>query len=257
MVWHAVTMFANPSSLILILVNLLPVGGVLWFDWSVLEILLLYWTESVIIGAINVLRMLASQPDHMLAGFRGRRGRIPPVLAGNRDGEQSPSPRRGLKAFLVPFFIFHYGMFCYAHLTAVASIFSERGVNSNLLDVVPPFTDLMFWLVAASIFLSHLFSFLTNYLGKGEYRRTGLAALMQRPYGRIIVMHVTVIIGAAVVSWLGDHLAMLIVLVAVKTLMDLKLHHRERQLLATDTPTPTATVARGPVTSQQGTGADT
>ena len=122
---------------------------------------------------------------------------------------------------------------------------------------MPPFADRMFWLVAACIFLSHFFSFLTNYLGKGEYRRTGLAALMQRPYGRIVVMHITVIIGAAVVSWLGDQLAMLVVLVAVKTLMDLKLHNRERQVLAIDMPGSTATVARGPVSSQQETGADT
>lgn len=247
-------MLSNPSSLVLIVVNLLPIGGVLWFDWSVLEILLLYWTESVIIGVINVLRMLASRPDQVLAGFHGRRGRIPPVLT-EQDKSGSPLPRRGLKAFLVPFFILHFGMFCYAHLTAVASIFSERGVSRSLLDVLPPFANLTFWLVAASIFLSHFFSFLTNYLGKGEYRRTGLAALMKRPYGRIVVMHITVIVGAAVVSWLGDQLAMLIVLVAVKTLIDLKLHNRERLVLAEDTPAPTATVARGPVTSQRRTGA--
>ena len=115
-------MLSNPSSLVLIVVNLLPVGGVLWFDWSVLEILLLYWTESVIIGAINVLRMLASRADNVLAGFRGRRGKVPPAMTSNRGG-RLPMPRRGLKAFLVPFFIIHYGMFCYAHLTAVASIF--------------------------------------------------------------------------------------------------------------------------------------
>ena len=38
------------SSLVLILANLIPVIGVLLYEWDVLSILLLYWAESVVIG---------------------------------------------------------------------------------------------------------------------------------------------------------------------------------------------------------------
>ena len=50
-------MSKSSSLLVLIAANFIPLFGVALFDWDVLEILLLYWTESVIIGALNVLRM--------------------------------------------------------------------------------------------------------------------------------------------------------------------------------------------------------
>lgn len=49
-------MTIRPSSRVLILANLLPLIGVAFFAWDMLALLMLYWTESVIIGAMNVLR---------------------------------------------------------------------------------------------------------------------------------------------------------------------------------------------------------
>ena len=51
---------------------------------------------------------------------------------------------------------------------------------------------------------------------------------MQRPYGRIVVMHVTILIGAALIEWLGSPVSMLIVLIGAKIALDLKLHAAER-----------------------------
>jgi hypothetical protein len=225
----------KPSSLVLIAANLLPIGGVLWFDWSVFEILLLYWTESVIIGVINVLRMLASQSTNMLAGFTRMHGRAPEAATAALNSAGSQLPRRGIKTFLIPFFAIHYGVFCYGHLSAVVGIFSDKSLHGGLLGAVPPLSDFAFWALVASIFASHLFSFFANFIGKGEYKRTGAATLMQRPYGRIVVMHITVIVGAGLVMWLNNPLPMLVVLVAAKTILDLNLHNRERQRFAIET----------------------
>ena len=216
-----------PSSIVLIIANLAPVGGVLWLDWSVFEILLLYWTESVVIGFINVLRMAANQSDNLLAGFAFGGTKAPMTAVFEAAGTQLPA-RQGIKAFMIPFFALHYGVFCYGHLFAVVGIFSGPGLGTSLLDRIPPATEYVFWIAVASIFLSHLFSFVVNYLGKGEYKRIGLAALMQRPYGRIVVMHLTIIAGAGLVAWLRNPLPMLLVLVGVKIGFDLKLHNRER-----------------------------
>ena len=38
------------SLVALVLVNLVPIAGVLFFDWRVFDLLLLYWAESVVIG---------------------------------------------------------------------------------------------------------------------------------------------------------------------------------------------------------------
>ncbi|MGI9247995.1 MAG: DUF6498-containing protein, partial [Woeseiaceae bacterium] len=50
-------MILRPSSIALVLANLVPLAGVLLFDWQVFDVLMLYWAENVIIGVINVLRM--------------------------------------------------------------------------------------------------------------------------------------------------------------------------------------------------------
>ncbi len=84
-------MLLRPSSIALVLANLMPLGGVFLFDWQVFDILMLYWAENVVIGVVNVLRMSVS-------------------------GESE-------KWFYIPFFIVHYGLFCFGHLSAVTGIF--------------------------------------------------------------------------------------------------------------------------------------
>ncbi|MEM7502594.1 MAG: DUF6498-containing protein [Pseudomonadota bacterium] len=209
------------SSLLLVLVNLLPVVGVIWLDWSVLEIMLLYWTESIIIGAVNVLRMLSSRTV----------SRLQMTGASVGDSERSSalaSSKIGLKLFLIPFFAMHFGMFCFGHLMAILFVFSGDAERLSL-NALPPASDTLFWLAAAAILLSHLFSYLVNFIGKGEYRRVALPQLMRQPYGRIVVMHITVIVGAALIDWLDSPVPMLVFLVAVKTVVDLRMHRRERR----------------------------
>ena len=55
--------------------------------------------------------------------------------------------------------------------------------------------------------------------------------LMMRPYGRIIVLHITIILGAFLTMALGDPLWLLVVLVVLKSLVDLAMHGQERNLL--------------------------
>ncbi|MES1203719.1 MAG: DUF6498-containing protein, partial [Pseudomonadota bacterium] len=43
-----------------VLVNAIPVFGVLFGGWSAFALMLLYWLENVIIGVFNVARMIAS-----------------------------------------------------------------------------------------------------------------------------------------------------------------------------------------------------
>jgi hypothetical protein len=47
----------------LILVNTIPMFGAMFWGWSLLEIVALYWFENLIIGAINVLKMITCVPD--------------------------------------------------------------------------------------------------------------------------------------------------------------------------------------------------
>lgn len=195
----------RPSVIALVLANLVPLLGVLLFEWRVLDILMLYWAENVVIGVVNVLRMSVC--------------------------------RSGMKFFLIPFFIVHYGFFCYGHLLAVTAIFSESMGTATAWPYffgMPPGDAWKspLWIALAAIAVSHMFSFFTNFLAGGEYRRTTASDLMSRPYGRIVVLHVTIIIGAALIDWLGSPIMMLVVLIAAKIALDLRLHLLERDKFA-------------------------
>ena len=222
------------SALALILANLVPLAGVVWLDWRVFDVLLLYWAENVVIGAVNVLRMLSCRP---------RLGII--ELAEDRSGLQFTDTQRatvsrftaGFRYFLIPFFVIHYGMFCFGHYSAVISLFGDEfriaGGSQSLFGVsLVEAWQSPLWIAVAAIAISHLLSFFTNFVGRGEYQRTNLMQLMRRPYGRIIVLHVSVIAGGFLVTVLGDPTWMLLVLIIMKSAIDLRMHERERTLFA-------------------------
>ena len=226
----------RPSAIALLLANLVPLAGVLWLDWRVLDILMLYWAENVVIGAVNVLRMIASRASIGIID-----------MAEDRSGLQFSATQRAqvsrftskFRLFLIPFFVVHYGMFCWGHYTAVVSLFGNelRESGSGLFGVsLADAWQSPLWLGVAAIAISHLLSFHYNFIGRGEYRRTNLMQLMHRPYGRIIALHIAVIAGGFLVTVLGDATWMLLVLILAKSAIDLRMHERERDVFGPAEP---------------------
>ena len=229
-------MTQRPSSLVLILANLIPLAGVLLFQWDILAILLLYWAESVIIGYINVIKMLFCRTDNVLHG-------VLPQLAGQPAPEEVSNsiPKMSVgesKYLLILFFILHYGMFCFGHLTAVVEIFSDTSIGLTAGSTLAELWQTSFWIAVVGIAGSHLYSFFMNYIGGEEFKRANLSLLMHRPYGRIITMHLAIVFGAGLVMLLGSPLPMLLILIAGKTVLDIRLHEKERGKLAAPAISP-------------------
>jgi len=193
------------SAWVLVAANLLPLAGVLFWDWNVMVLLLLFWMENVVIGLLNVLRMLCADPRDLA------------LWAG--------------KLFLVPFFCVHYGMFTAVHGVLLLSLFGGASYRADGFSPVEPALraarDYELWLPIAVLAASHAFSFLWNYLGRGEFRRMRLTELMAKPYGRVAVLHITIILGGFGVAALGSPLWALVLLVALKTGLDLRAHVKE------------------------------
>ena len=83
------------------------------------------------------------------------------------------------------------------------------------------------WLAAAVLAASHAFSFAWNYLHRGEFRGASPKALMARPYGRVMVLHMVIIVGGFGALALGSPLWALLLLVILKTALDLRAHVKE------------------------------
>ena len=139
------------------------------------------------------------------------------------------------RLFLCAFFTVHYGAFMLVH-GAFICVFSTAFVGRNL-QVSWPYALGMLehvkWAVGA-LFLSHLWSFFSNYLYGGEYKIGKAGDLMRAPYFRVSVMHSTIIIGAfAMLVFHGGQTALLAVFVLMKTMSDLSSHLRERDKFST------------------------
>lgn len=209
---------------LLVLVNLIPLAGILWLDWSLFQIVALYWMENVIVGVINLLKMLVCAPDesHPMARRAGFA----------RSGQRA---HHAIKIFLLPFFTFHYGLFCLVHGVFVFVLLGKESMAAGrgLFPVIPAMTGKVLesgglWALVA-LALSHVVSFVWHFLIGGEYRRTDVMTLMAAPYGRIVVLHVAILLGAFAIQALGSPLPMLLLLIAGKTGLDLIVHRKSHR----------------------------
>jgi hypothetical protein len=106
-------------------------------------------------------------------------------------------------------------------------------VAASVLDPVGfAVADPAILLIAAALLVSHLVSFVVNYIGRREYERTSLDAQQILPYGRVFVLHLTVLLGGFAVLALGQPVALIVLLVAFKIIVDLALHLFEHRRAA-------------------------
>jgi hypothetical protein len=194
------------SAVVLVAANLVPLYGVAALGWSVFDVLLLFWVENVIVGLLNVARMLVASPDDPL--------------------------QWGAKLLFVPFFCFHYGMFTAVHGAFVFGLFGHLKTSGLLQPAL--WLDTIgarhLWLPVGVLAASHLFSFFWNYIGRGEYRTASAPELMSKPYGRVVVLHLTILFGGFGVQALGSPLWALLLLIILKTGIDLAAHLHEHRM---------------------------
>jgi len=201
----------------LVAANLVPIAGVVYFGWKVRDIVMLYWLENLVIGAYNVLRLLslASSP------LQSRLG-------------------------LATFFTVHYGGFCAFHGIFLAFLFADkRAIDilapsvdqlapdvSLLARVASPLFDILGNMprdpvVGAALFAliaSHGISFVLNHFVRGERHRIEPGLAMMRPYGRIVVTHMSVLAGGMLLTGMKEPMAALLLFIGLKTLLDLGSH---------------------------------
>jgi hypothetical protein len=243
------------SAVALVLANLVPLAGVLLWQWSVSSVVILYWFENVIIGIVNVLRMLLVSPESLdLRAMTPTKIDLTSTQAAQVNEAlqrfNTPALRTGFKLFIVPFFIVHYFAFCSGHGIFVFSMFGDQDGYFSQLSGLNPLGALVrafeifstpLALAAAALALSHAFSFVQNYLIGGEYRRLDLRRLMIMPYGRIVALHITIIFGGIATMMLGEPIWVLVILVVAKIAVDLKLHVAEHRKAKTPTQTSSET----------------
>lgn len=200
-------------STILIAANIIPLIGVLFYQWDLTAVMLLYWLENIVIGIINVLRLL------FLANDSAFYSRLPSIF----------------------FFICHYGIFCAAHGTLLFELleldiegFAGAFSPLNILAQVQNIFIAIYLLVGDKIILalfamvlSHTISLIYHYFLEGERYQLTVAKVMKMPYKRIMALHIGLIAGAFLLEKLGSPIYLLSALVAAKIFVDVFYHRKE------------------------------
>jgi hypothetical protein len=84
-------------------------------------------------------------------------------------------------------------------------------------------------LAILALFISHGVSFVYNYLLKGEYATAKPSELMNKPYSRVVVLHIALLAGGFFAMALRSPVPLLIMLVIGKIILDVKMHLREHK----------------------------
>jgi hypothetical protein len=190
------------SAVALVVANLVPLAGVLFFGWDLASIMVLYWVESGVIAFYTAMKIAIV-------------GKLAAIAA-------------------VPFFVGHFGGFMAAHFLLIYGLFL-RGSTGGWTPGVGPELYAIFipiWIPIAALFISHGVSFYTNFIGQREYEHMSVSGLMTAPYNRVMVMHLTLIFGGWIILLIGMPAGALVVLLLLKTAVDLRAHRNEHAAAA-------------------------
>lgn len=200
--------YSDPLALANLAVDLLPVLAILFFGWGAAPLVALYWLENIVIGLFTAARMIG-------AGL---------VQAG-----QDIAARLGF-FFLAAFFCVHYGAFCWGHGVFLSTFAdADMGLPSpaSLISWTLGTGPYILWFLGV-IFAMNVVVYVVDFVGRGEIGRVTAGDEMARPYGRIMTLHVAIILGAVFAFNSDEPLLGVFLLIVIRVVFGVFLSVRSR-----------------------------
>lgn len=188
--------------------------GVLWWNWDMRILVLLYWVENLFLGVFQIVKIACS-----------------------RSVSHTPGVSWLLRGFMILFFMVHYGGFCGGHGLFLLMISGNGGprVLSEMSFAWGPlvFLDLLrvvtiqiwhvipssAWFSVAGIALGRLVEVIRE---RDRWLQQSPKQLMQEPYKHIIVVHIAIIVGMFFAMILKNPMPVLGLIVIGKFVIDLR-----------------------------------
>jgi hypothetical protein len=205
---------------VLLIANVIPLIGVVFWGWDTFVLLMLYWLETLVIAFWTLMRIL-----------------IAADLSENFFGEIFG------RLFLFCFFLVHSGGFMFGHFLFLWAFYggewsSRLQFSDDFLQTARDFLDRM--VLANGLLIPLAVSFfgrgiafvmemaklpLWRHLVGSSGERTKNGALVGGLYLRIVIMHLVILGGAALAKKYGA-LAPLVLLIVAKSIVDIWLFVR-------------------------------
>lgn len=179
----------------LLLSNLLTIVWALFEGWQILDVMLVYWVQSIVIGYYNYHRIM-DLDEFSTEGFS----------INDRRPEATAETRKKVAGF----FALHYGAFHAVYLGFMLS--QESGeVSLSIFGIIA--------CIVAFIF-NHRYSYQYN-KERDSQRVPNIGTIMFFPYARIVPMHLTIGLAAS----LGNSsVKALLIFLLFKTVADVIMH---------------------------------
>ena len=126
---------------------------------------------------------------------------------------------------------------------AATSVSSGEGLAAGEFRLLPVIETQGLLLAAIVLLVSHLISFRVNFIKRGEFRNVSPMAQTMQPYARVFVLHLVIVFGGVVVFIVGQPMALLVLLVVLKTVIDVVLHVRAHRKAQTPPPVVASRIA--------------
>jgi hypothetical protein len=197
-------LYSDRSLTFLLLTNLATVVGAVLQGWNITDLLWIYWGQSVVIGYYNVHRIV--DVDRIATdGF----------ISNIRPVEPSCETQRCTAVC----FALHYGLF---HLVYGVFLLTTFRIHPGFPVAGVLLCILAFW-------FTHRFSYRFNQ--ERDRAVPNIGSLMFFPYVRIIPMNLVILLGAPIA---GDNTNVLVLLLLLKTAVDVAVHVIEHVMASTD-----------------------
>jgi hypothetical protein len=126
----------------------------------------------------------------------------------------------------------HYGIFCAVHgafvlqITQINYSSPDRELNPFIL-IKSVFNNHNLQYALIALFISHGISLVTNFILNNKYKEADPGEIMFEPYPRIVSLHLAVLFGGFTVALLGQPIIAILLLIVIKTVIDLRLHNKQ------------------------------
>ncbi len=200
-------------SAILILSNLVPLAGILFWGWDTFVLLCLYCLETAVIGFWTIARVATMSRDPRSVAGRSIAGTL--ALAG--------------------FFTVHAGLFMTVHMLFIYTLFAGPWAGRihdarDFISLIVIGKDL--WIPLLALFVGQGAIFINGAVNRFVFEKLPLTGadtgtIMGDFYKRIVLMHVAIMGGAFIAQAIGTA-APLIVLVLLKVAIEIRFAMRSK-----------------------------
>lgn len=197
--------------------------GIFFLGWSSASVLLAYFLETIIIGIIHIVKMIA-----VLKWGKAQR----------REARSDPGNGALNTWVAIPFFIFHYFFFIFvqsvflfsfmerrdADISSAFNVFHNYGVILGRADVQQ---------AVLAIVLMNVVLAVKNFFLPQKYHQYTISLLFFQPYLRIFIQQFTVLLGGFFIL-LGGTVAAAIILIVLRLAVDLFLLAASKSMTVRD-----------------------